>query len=92
MKIYEMVKGRFFEINSCGGFQLSFYAQGLEHQYQIGSEIEIFTNFNELLRKVKYYLTESEERELIALKGYEKTIEQHSSLFRLNQIISKIKF
>lgn len=55
MKIYEMVKARFFEINACKAFQLSFYAQGLEHQYVIGSEIEVFENMTQLSKKVNFF-------------------------------------
>jgi spore maturation protein CgeB len=90
MKIYEMVKGRFFEINACGGFQLAFYAQGLEQQYNLGTDIAIFTDINELIRKIEYFLIANEERELIALNGYNKTLQIHNSRIRLNHILSNI--
>lgn len=91
MKIYEMVKARFFEINACGGFQLSFYAQGLENLYTIGDEIEIYENINQLIRKIKYYLNNEDERDIIAENGYLKTINSHSSELRLKYIMSFIK-
>lgn len=91
MKIYEMVKARFFEINACGGFQLAFYAQGLEHEYEIGEDLVIYSNFNELVRKIKYYLKHKEERNKISQNGYEKTIKFHDSKFRLKYIFSQIQ-
>lgn len=90
MKIYEMVKARFFEINSCGGFQLSFYAQGLEHQYLIGSEIEVFENIRQLVKKIDFFLTNSELRESISNSGYLRTIKDHDSKNRIHSILMKI--
>jgi spore maturation protein CgeB len=90
MKIYEMVKARFFEINACKGFQISFYTQGLEQQYSIGEEIEIFENYNQLVRKIKYFLNHAELREKIANAGYVKTLNEHDSKIRLKYIFSKI--
>ena len=42
VKDREMVKGRHFEINACGGFQLSFFVEGLEHHYRLGEEIAVY--------------------------------------------------
>ena len=91
MKIYEMVKARFFEINACRAFQLSFYAQGLEHQYLIGNEIEVFENMKQLLKKVNFYLTNSEIRESIANSGYVRTLKDHDSKKRMHSILTKIQ-
>ena len=91
MKIYEMVKARFFEINACGGFQLSFYAEGLENAYDIGKDLAVFNNFDELTRRVKYYLDNDEERKNIAESGYKKTLAKHESSFKLAYILSHIE-
>ncbi len=91
MKIFEMVKARFFEINACQGFQISFYAQGLEHQYMLGEEVEIFENPIQLIRKIHFYLNNEELRCQIAKNGYEKCIKYHDSKIRLNHILSQIK-
>jgi spore maturation protein CgeB len=92
MKIYEMVKARFFEINSCGGFQIGFYAQGLENVYDIGNEIVLFSNVDELINKIKYYLEFNSERNIISENGYKRTIINHNSKRRLEYILSKILF
>lgn len=91
MKIYEMVKARFFEINACRAFQLSFYAQGLEHQYLIGKEIEVFENMKQLIKKINFYLTNSEIRESIANSGYVRTLKDHDSKKRMLSILTKIQ-
>ena len=92
MKIHEMVKARFFEINACGGFQIGFYAQGLEKVFEIGNEIEIYSNFDELKRKIDYYLVNEDKRELIAMTGYHRTLKFHDSKFRLKTILANINF
>lgn len=89
-KVFEMVKSRFYEINACGGFQISFFAQGLEREYIIGEELDIFENTEQLVNKIKYYLENEKQRESIANKGYLKTIQIHDSKFRLSKIFSKI--
>lgn len=91
MKIYEMVKARFFEINACGGFQLSFYAEGLESAYDIGKDLVIFNNLNELTRRVKYYLEHAEERKQIAEMGHKKTLAKHDASLKLAEILSHIE-
>jgi spore maturation protein CgeB len=91
MKIYEMVKARFFEINACGGFQLSFYAEGLESAYDIGKDLVVFNNFDELTRRVKYYLENAQERKIIAENGYKKTLLKHEASLRLADILSQIE-
>lgn len=77
-KSYEQMKARHFEINGCGSFQLSYYVEGLEHNYEIGKEIAIYNSPDELAEKVKYYLNNEEEREQIALTGYNRTIAEYT--------------
>ena len=80
------LKGRNFDVPGCGGFLLTEYIEKLEDLYKIGKEIECFFNFNELVEKIKYYLEHNEERERIAQAGYERTLRDHTSEKRLNEI------
>lgn len=90
VKIYEMVKARHFEINACGGFQLTFYVEGLESHYRIGKEIAIYQSVDELIDKIRYYLKYQEERESIAQKGYKRTVQEHDLRYRFINIFKKI--
>ena len=65
-----------FEIAFCGGFVLSEYVPGIENLFEIGKEIDVFSDKHELLEKVKYYLEHEEERENIARKGREKVYKE----------------
>ncbi len=77
-KNIEQIKGRHFEINGCGSFQLSYYVEGLEHNYEIGKEIAIYTSPEDLIEKIKYYLKYEDEREEIAKAGYKRTLKNHT--------------
>lgn len=78
-KKIEMVKGRHFEINACGSFQLSHYAEGLEEYFDIGKEISIYSDIVDLIFKIKYYLRNESEREKIAQNGYNRFCKEHTS-------------
>ncbi len=76
-KTHEMIKGRHFEICGCGGFQLSYYVEGIERAYEIGEEIAIYNDVEDLVRKIRYYLRHQEEREEIAARGYKRSLLEH---------------
>ena len=90
MKVFEMVKGRYYEVCASGGFQLAHYAEGLEQSYVPGEELVIYLSPEDLLEKVKYYLEHEEEREAIANKGYLRTRAEHTMDKRFQDIFSKI--
>ena len=90
MKTVEQVKGRHFEINACGGFQLSYYVEGLERMYEIGEEIALFVSPEDLFQKIKYYLGHEDERESIAVRGYICTQQEHTMEKRFQHIFGQI--
>ena len=89
-KTVEQVKGRHFEINSCGGFQLSYYVEGLERMYEIGEEIALFVSPEDLVQKIKYFLGHSDERESISVRGLERTQQDHTMEKRFQHIFGQI--
>lgn len=91
-KIYEMVKGRHFEINACGGFQLSYYVEGLERHYQIGEEIALYSGREDLVYKIRFYLKHEDVRKAIALRGYERTLRDHTMEQRFRKIFKDIEW
>ena len=70
------IKGRDREITLLGTFMLAEYSYELEEIYDVGGEIDIFRNKEELLEKVKYYLENDALREEMASRGYEKAIRE----------------
>ncbi|MCL2252826.1 MAG: glycosyltransferase [Lachnospiraceae bacterium] len=63
---------RIFEIMSVGGFVMSNYQKDLTELFVPDKEIVLFESMEELLEKVKYYLSHEKQRAKIALAGYNK--------------------
>ena len=84
------IKGRTFEIEGTGGFQLCEYADDLEKYYRLDKEIATFNNKKGLLDNVKYYLENESERKKIARAGYLKTLKEHTYEERFNNIFKEM--
>jgi spore maturation protein CgeB len=89
-KSVEQLKARHFEINGCGAFQLSYYVEGLERQYEIGSEIGVYLDPNDLLQKVKLYLADDALRESIALAGHQRTLAEYTFKQRFARVFERM--
>lgn len=86
----EQVKGRHFEINACGGFQLSYFIPGLNLVYEIDKEIAVYENLNSLPAIIKYFLRDDNVREEIANAGYERSWRDHTAQNYLKTLILKV--
>ncbi|MCL5289515.1 MAG: glycosyltransferase [Firmicutes bacterium] len=81
------IKARAFEVPGSGGFMLTEVSPGLEKYYDIGSEIVVFNDMKELVQKARYYLANPEERDRIALAGYERTRRGHTYDLRMKEVL-----
>ena len=82
---------RTFETTGCGTFLLTNYTPGLEKLFDIGKEIVVYNDLNDLDSKVKYYLENEEEREKITKAGYERSKKDHTYFERAKILIDIIK-
>lgn len=89
-KIKEQVKGRHFEINGCGGFQLSYFIPGLNLFYEIDKEIAVYEDLYNLPAEIKFFLNNDDLRTDISNAGYIRSIEDHSSQKYLSMMLNKI--
>jgi spore maturation protein CgeB len=89
-KTREQIKGRHFEVNGCGTFQISYYVEDLERCFDIGREIVIYSDIEDLVEKIRYYLKHEDEREAIAAAGYRRAIAEHTYMARFTQIANSI--
>ncbi|MDE6606844.1 MAG: glycosyltransferase [Lachnospiraceae bacterium] len=78
---------RIFDILGCGGFLMTNYQPELLEHFEIGVDLEVYTELDELLEKCSYYLTHEEERKQIARNGYRKVKENHTYQKRLTQML-----
>ncbi|MBP9673643.1 MAG: glycosyltransferase [Bacteriovoracaceae bacterium] len=89
-KKYEQIKARNFEIPYYGGFQLTSFALGLEDYFDLGKEIAVFGNADEVDILISYYLKNEQEREAIRNLGHQRAIREHGYLQRLKLILSEL--
>ena len=88
--IADDINYRTFETTGCGTFLLTNYTPGLEKLFDIGKEIVVYNDLNDLDNKVKYYLENEEEREKIAKAGYERSKKDHTYFERSKKLIQII--
>jgi hypothetical protein len=81
---------RTFETCGCGTMLLTNYTPGLEKLFDIGKEIVVYTSIEDLDNKVKYYLENEDERNLIAESGYQRVKRDHTYSERAKKLIEII--
>lgn len=77
-KTVEQLKARHFEICASGGFQLSYFVDGLERCFRIGEEIGVYLSPDDLIDKVAYYLANDNLRLEMADAAYLRTLKEHT--------------
>lgn len=74
----KFLKGRVFEIPATGAFLLTEECEELDNYFRVGIELDRFTTKEEMLEKVKYYLQNDKQREVIAENGKKKVLENYT--------------
>lgn len=72
--IRDDINFRTFEATACGAMLLTNYTPNLERLFEIGKEVVIYTDINDLLQKIKFYSENSEARHEIANAGLRKSL------------------
>lgn len=81
---------RCFEIPATKTFMLSQYTDDMASMFEPDKEAVYFRTPDELVEKAKYYLEHEDERERIALAGYERLLQDgHEIGDRVQQIVDK---
>jgi spore maturation protein CgeB len=84
------VPQRVWDILSVGGFCLTNYQPELEDYFEIGKDLDVYHNLEELDEKIAYYLKHDEERVRIAINGYKKMRKYHTTTERLKKALAYI--
>lgn len=93
MTLRSIVSGiplRAMDIMGCGGFLLTNYQRDFEDLFEADVDYVYYTDNEDLLYKIDYYLSHTEEREAIARNGYQKVKENHTYEHRIKEILSLI--
>ncbi|NLL75900.1 MAG: glycosyltransferase [Clostridiales bacterium] len=78
---------RIMEIMGSGGFVISNYQEDILQHFVPGEDIVLYSDYEDLKKKVDYYLTHEEERKQIARNGYEKVKMYHTYDKRIDEIL-----
>lgn len=82
---------RAFEIAGIGGFQIIHRRPGLEYLFKEDLEIVAFDNFEELSKKIDYYLANADVRNQIAKNGQLRAHKEHTFELRLSLLLETIE-
>ncbi len=77
---------RALDIMGCNGFLLSNYQAELAEYFIPGTDYEDYSDYDELMGKVEYYLSHDAEREEIRANGCRKVRTEHSMEARLEEM------
>ena len=84
------LNGRIIEVALTGSLCLSEFSPPLDSFFRIGEEIAVFHNKEDLLQKVRYYLSHPEERERIAGNALQRAKAEHEPDAALAAILKKV--
>jgi len=87
----DQIKGRDFEIPGCGGFLLTGKVGNLENYYVPGKEIVCYDCIDDMIKKIKYYLHNDQEREKIRTAGYIRSLRNHTYEKRFDEIFKNVE-
>ncbi len=85
------LNSRAFELAACGVFQLLQRVPGVAEFFEEGREIVCFETKEEMLDKIKYYLTHDMERERIAAAGHARALRDHVWGKRVAQMVAHMQ-
>lgn len=83
------ISNRIFDVLACNGFILTDDVGGLQELF--GNSIITYSSKDELENKIKYYLENIKERELLSKKGRDLVLEKHTYKNRVEYILDIIK-
>lgn len=91
LQMREAVNQRVFDIPACGAFILTDYQRSLDELFDVGKEIIVYRDKDEIPGLVKYYLDNPDQREAVAEKGLERVLKEHTYKHRLEVMIHAMK-
>lgn len=79
---------RLYEATGCGTLLIVDKKDNLGEIFEIGKEVVAYENTEDLIDKIKYYLSHEEERKKIAKAGQERTLRDHTYEVRTKELVS----
>jgi spore maturation protein CgeB len=89
---YTVGSYRLFDVPGNGVMQISDGGEYLNTFFEVGKEIVGYRNVDDLIDKIRYYLSHDDEREAIARNGYGRVMKDHrfrDRMLQLGELISR---
>jgi hypothetical protein len=77
---------RLYEATGVGSLLITDEKDNLGEFFEVGKEIETYRNPDELVEKIKYFLTHEEQRARVARAGQARTLREHTYLHRMREL------
>lgn len=87
----DLITSRTFHIPGAGGFMIHERTEEVLEIFKEGDSVECYESAEELIDKIKYYLSHENLRQKIADKGHEIVWKFHKSDDRAKEMIDKLK-
>ncbi|MFC4779335.1 glycosyltransferase [Paenibacillus sp. GCM10023252] len=84
------INPRTYEISACGTLQLTDVREDLSNYYRPGYELDTFNGPEECMAKIEHYLSHEEERQRIAIRGLRRTLQDHTFIIRIQQLLALV--
>jgi spore maturation protein CgeB len=82
---------RVFDISACGGFLLTDYRRDLSSLFEVGKEVVVYNDKDDLRRKAEYYLANQDERREIAKSAQRRVLNEHTFHHRMRTLLSVVE-
>lgn len=82
---------RCLDIVACGGFLLTNYQMEIAEYFVDGKEVVIYTDFQDMKEKIRYYLEHEDERRCIAERGREKAVAEFSYEKQIGKMLAALE-
>ena len=83
---------RLYEATCAGGLVLTNFVDNIDNLFTTGEEILTFSNYEELLEQIQYFLVNSSEAEVIANNGRRRAFDSHQITTRLRHVLEIAEF
>lgn len=87
----DLVSTRSFELPACKGFMLHIDNPEIRQLYDVGQEIEVFSNVEDLSKKIEFYLANESIRQQMIDKAYSRCVPAYSYDQRAIEIAALIE-
>jgi spore maturation protein CgeB len=84
------IKARVFEVTGAGGFLLTQNADNIDQCFIPGKEIIVFDEIGGAAEKIKFFLSNPDERDRIAWAGFQRTNLEHTYDMRFKELLDTV--